>query len=128
MKYHLINNSIKAAGLSKALYLLMQPGEVSSNYSLLGIIQHYANTTAAIMCEESQQMKVHANANVEDYFDAFNDSFTEEQKASIRATLLANNNIINVCDMLPDTLPVKTFEEMDLLGWFNEIEEQNNEE
>lgn len=111
-----------ARGISRALYKISRPDTVvhpddvtKYNNSIVSHPQY--GTYFAVVIDEAEEIKKHADANPDDFY-IFIKHLTDDEKQQIKQFYI-NNDRIPVKALIEQFGTLKSYTEMETDGWFN---------
>ena len=114
----------RAQAITRELYCITTPRAVQEPYqqdgTVFGIVTHPDGVQCALQVDTDYIIPVHPLATLERLVALFPE-LTDTERINLQAYIFANNSF-PFGNIVPSTTTVRTFEEMEGLGWFPNVE------
>ena len=115
----ILSSPQRAALISRELYCITRPVHLQrpdeAEFNVFGII-HHEDGRAALVVDLDYVIPVHPLATLERLVSLFPE-LTDTERMNLQAYIFANHSF-PFGNIVPSTTTVRTFEEMEELGWF----------
>jgi len=110
----------RAQAITRELYCITTPRAIQEPYQhdgkVFGIVTHPDGVQAALQVDTAYTIPVHPLATLERLVSLFPE-LSEAERLNLQAYIFANQSF-PFGNIVPSTTTVRTFEEMEGLGWF----------
>ena len=110
----------RAQAITRELYCITTPRAIQEPYqhngTVFGIVTHPDGVQCALQVDTAYNIPVHPLATLERLVALFPE-LTDTERINLQAYIFANN-FFPFGNIVPSTTTVRTFEEMEALGWF----------
>ena len=119
-----LSSQERAQAITRELYCITTPRAVQEPYqqdgTVFGIVTHPDGVQCALQVDTDYIIPVHPLATLERLVALFPE-LTDTERINLQAYIFANNSF-PFGNIVPSTTTVRTFEEMEGLGWFPNVE------
>ena len=119
----ILSSPQRAALISRELYCITRPVHLQrpdeAEFNVFGVI-HHEDGRAALVVDTDYIIPVHPLATLERLVCLFPE-LTDTERMNLQAYIFANQSF-PFGNIVPSTTTVRTFEEMEALGWFPSAE------
>lgn len=110
----------RAQAITRELYCITTPRAIQEPYqhngTVFGLVTHPDGVQCALQVDTAYNIPVHPLATLERLVALFPE-LTDTERINLQAYIFANN-FFPFGNIVPSTTTVRTFEEMEALGWF----------
>jgi len=110
----------RAEAISRELYCITRPRQIQTpdqaDAKVFGVIAHPDGVQHALQVDTGYVIPVHPLATLERLVALFPE-LTEQERLNLQSYIFANHSF-PFGNIVPSTTTVRTFEEMEALGWF----------
>lgn len=114
----------RAQAITRELYCITTPRAIQEPYqqdgTVFGIVTHPDGVQCALQVDTDYNIPVHPLATLERLVALFAE-LTNEERLNLQAYIFANHSF-PFGNIVPSTVVVRTYEEMEELGWFTSEE------
>ena len=114
----------RAQAITRELYCITTPRAIQEPYqhngTVFGIVTHPDGVQCALQVDTAYNIPVHPLATLERLVALFPE-LTDTERMNLQAYIFANQSF-PFGNIVPSTTTVRTFEEMEALGWFQSDE------
>jgi len=115
-----LTSAQRAEAITRELYCITTPRAIQEPYQhdgkVFGIVTHPDGVQAALQVDTAYTIPVHPLATLERLVSLFPE-LSEAERLNLQAYIFANQSF-PFGNIIPSTTTVRTFEEMEGLGWF----------